>query len=52
MNLNTQSTIEKRRSRSRRSRSRSIYHHDKTDSNSVESLSQPPVEIPVSSSKI
>ncbi len=49
MNLNTQPTIEKRRSRSRRSR---IYHHDKTDSNSIESLSQPPVEIPVSSSKI
>jgi hypothetical protein len=36
MNLNTQSNIKKRRSR-RGGRSLSISHHDKTDSNSVES---------------
>ena len=50
MNLNTQSNIKKRRSR-RGGRSLSISHHDKTNSNSVESRSQPPVELPVSNSK-
>jgi hypothetical protein len=50
MNLNTQSNIKKRRSR-RGGRSLSISHPDKTDSNSVESRSQPPVELPVASSK-